>query len=103
MHNTYYNGHCNDCPLDPKNNIKHTGCGILREKYPVEYEKIIEDWTKKNPEITNGMKAKEIFGRDLNVYCYADAEFRSICDEHCAKCRYYKDAEYHAPEGKEKE
>ena len=104
MCNTYSDDeHCNDsCPLSSKKNGKHIACKVFKERYIEESEQIIEDWAKKNPIITNRMKAKEIFGHDLNVYCYADAEFRSICDEHCKECPYYKDAEYVDAEGSEK-
>ena len=93
---------CENCPISQYNNGKDAVC----QKYVVEYtdeaEKKIEDWAEKNPVMTNGMKAKEIFGRDLNVYCYAAEEFRSICDSYCTKCPYYRDAEYNSPEGSEK-
>ena len=93
---------CENCPISQYNNGKDAVC----QKYVVEYtdeaEKKIEDWAEKNPVMTNGMKAKEIFGHDLNVYCYADEEFWSTCDSYCTKCPYYRDTEYNSPEGSEK-
>ena len=53
--------------------------------------------------MTNSEKAKEIFGHSLDFTCFANFNYICKCDRECKKCLYYADAEYHAPEGSEKE
>ena len=96
-------GKCSECPLYSENNRKFLDCGEFTEKYPKEAEQIIENWTDKNPVMTNSEKAKEIFGHSLDFTCFANFNYICKCDRECKKCLYYADAEYHAPEGSEKE
>lgn len=92
---------CRECSLRKKVNKMNITCTEFIEKYPAEAEQIIEDWSDKNPVMTNADKCKEVFGHDLRTSCYADKITLNNCDFNCKSCPYYADAEYNAPEGSE--
>ena len=94
---------CKNCPLNVSNNGKHEECCVFLKEYATEAEQIIEEWAYKNSVMTNEMKFKEVFGHIPVNKCYADISHRAKCDGDCDGCRYYAYAEYHAPEGREKE
>ena len=51
---------CVGCPLFVA--IGNDFCDNWPYKHPLEAEKIIMEWAKKNPLMTNRMKFKEVFG-----------------------------------------
>lgn len=60
-------GTCADCPLSDL--AEETACACasgVTQYYPEEAERIIMDWAKENPLITNGMKFREVFGINLD-------------------------------------
>ena len=97
-------GNCETCPLCSDNNGTKLMCEDFFMENLKKAEKIIEDWTKKNPVITNADKFKEVFGYRPHVYCFAIwnrscKNILSNCNRDCKNCPYCVDAEYHVPEG----
>jgi hypothetical protein len=95
-----YISNCKTCPLNSDNNGTNLKCEDFFRENPEKAEKIIEDWTNKNPVITNADKFKEVFGVEPREFCFGNRDnlTYNICGGHCKDCPHYKDAEYHAPE-----
>lgn len=89
---------CRGCRMKHGNNGTTYVCMDFMKAYPEEAEKIIEDWAKKNPVMTNEMKFKEVYGHIPVNKCYADITHRAKCAGDCDGCEYYACSEYHAPE-----
>lgn len=47
--------YCQDCPFGGE-------CEKIEKNYPEKAEDLVEEWSIKNPDITNAVKFKEIFG-----------------------------------------
>lgn len=62
----YDKGCCGECPLNPFTNDK-IRCLENVIYYPDESERIVGEWAKEHPLITNGDKFKEVFGLDINI------------------------------------
>ena len=94
---------CNDCPLAYKNNIKKINCGRLESLYPNEAIKIVEDWGKEHPFVTNVDKYKEIiketFGDDFEIEICGNKPYENIpdcrcCMMNCDECIEFWNSEY---------
>lgn len=94
---------CGECSLRKKVNKMNITCTEFIEKYPSEAEQIIEDWADKNPVMTNGMMFEKTFGYAPGFCCVKSKNIECPDDISCSDCPYSLDAEYHAPEGSEKE
>lgn len=68
------------CPLSFEINGKNLACARYVADYPQEAEKIIMDWAKEHPVMTNADKFKEVFGIEIGN------EFAQ-CD--LFECKYY--------------
>lgn len=55
---------CNDCPLG-KAQPEIGSCKHWTVENPEETEKIVMQWSKEHPTVTNAMKFKEVFGYDF--------------------------------------
>ena len=53
---------CGDCPIASSNNGNDVSCNDLMRKFPEKAERIILQWSKENPIMTNGKKFEEVFG-----------------------------------------
>ena len=53
---------CSQCPMSALKNNRNVSCIQLHERYPEEVVRIVEQWSKENPIITNAMKFNEVFG-----------------------------------------
>ena len=81
------NGGCCKCPLSAKNNDTNYSCINFLEKHPEEAEKIIMDWAKEYPIVTNADKFEEVFGfKPSYIGCplYTTDE----CKHWCERCLY---------------
>lgn len=80
---------CSKCFLAAKNNGKELHCNDLCLSYPQEAEKIIMDWAKEHPIMTNAEKFKEVFGFKMPKF-QIDACFGFECpQEDCKGCEHY--------------
>lgn len=58
---------CTNCPIYGKYDVStEVYCSQWIRDHSEEAERIIMDWAKKNPLITNGMKFREVFGINLD-------------------------------------
>lgn len=90
---------CVDCPLYHANNNKKLGCKRFETLYPNEAIKIVEDWDKENPLITNKDKyfkvMKETFGNDFTMDVCSNGIPQCRCDSfNCSKCEEFWGREY---------
>lgn len=53
---------CCNCPIASANNGKYISCNDLMRKFPEEAERIIMQWAKEHPVMTNRKKFEEVFG-----------------------------------------
>ena len=72
---------CEECPIASKNNGRGVSCYLFMRQFPEEAERIILQWAKEHPVMTNGKKFEEIFGisgRDvvaINKLAWLDEEY----------------------------
>lgn len=75
---------CDKCLLGCDKNSRGVSCSGLETNYPKEAIKIVEDWSKEHPIITNKDKYKEtikkVFGDDFDI---------EVCSENIPDCRCY--------------
>lgn len=105
-----YYKHCNGCPLEKFEEGCVTTLVVFKELD--EYEKILEEWAKEHPVVTNADKyievIKNVFGGDVDK-----TKTRSVCIKYilgiecndectCKECLKWWDEEYKEPV-KEKE
>lgn len=99
---------CDGCPLGGV----PFGCvsGMAEVENTDEYEKILEEWAKEHPVVTNADKYKEVMKNTFGEYV-GKTEIRKSCvtrvrgikcPHNCEKCLAWWDEEYKEPE-KEKE
>lgn len=53
---------CDVCPMFIENNKHNVACSYLLKKCPEDTYKIVEQWSKEHPIITNARKFEEVFG-----------------------------------------
>ena len=90
---------CDECLLHYKNNDKELYCNKLEEYYPNEAIKIVEDWEKEHPFVTNADKYKEIirktFGDNFIQICFRENVPTCRCrDFNCSGCEEFWGREY---------
>ena len=90
---------CDECPLYDKSNNKQLGCKRFEMLYPNEAIKIIEEWSKKHPLITNADKYKEViketFRDDLIDVCDKQVpNFKCSSFASCDECIEFWNSEY---------
>lgn len=56
---------CDNCPIASTSNGIDLSCNDLMRKFPEEAERIIMQWAKKHPVMSNRKKFKEVFGFDV--------------------------------------
>ena len=54
---------CSVCPMSFENNKHNVACSHLLKKCPEDACKIVEQWSKEHPIITNARKFEEVFGK----------------------------------------
>ena len=96
---------CDICPLSYDNNSKGIGCSKFETFYPNEAIKIVEEWGKEHPFISNMDKYREViketFGDDLIDICDKQVpNFKCSSFDSCDECIEFWNSEYI---GKEKE
>ena len=79
---------CDNCPLSIGNNGTNDGCNLFSMIHPAKTEKIIMDWAKEHPPITNADKFREVFGYEVDKSGYGcnGVDFGCLAD--CEKCEY---------------
>lgn len=107
MCNYYKN--CDGCPLGGV----PFGCisGMAEVENTDEYERIIENWAKEHPVMTNADKYKEVmkntFGGDVGKGEIMEICISNLlgieCIERCEECLKWWDEEYRGPEKEGKE
>ena len=90
---------CDECLLHYKNNDKELYCNKLEEYYPNEAIKIVEEWGKEHPLISNVDKYKEViketFGDDLIDICDKQVpNFKCSSFTSCDECIEFWNSEY---------
>lgn len=97
---------CKYCKLGRDNNNKETWCKSFEGQYPEQAVKIVEDWSKENPIVTNKDKfyevMKETFGvkdEEINTckhYCKDKKIPRVFCNQFdgCNSCDVFWNTEY---------
>lgn len=94
---------CVDCPLYHANNNKKLGCKRFETFYPEEAIKIVEEWKKEHPFISNMDKYKEIiketFGDDFEIEICGNKPYENIpdcrcCMMNCDECIEFWNSEY---------
>lgn len=58
----YNDDWCAKCPISSSKNGTDCDCTSFLNEQPQEAEKIIMDWAKEHPPVTNAIKAREILG-----------------------------------------
>ena len=56
---------CSVCPMSLEKNKHNVACSHLLKKCPEDACKIVEQWSKEHPIITNAKKFEEVFGFSL--------------------------------------
>lgn len=90
---------CVDCPLYYANNNKKLGCKRFETLYPDEAIKIVEEWGKEHPFISNMDKYKEIiretFGDNFIDICHEKNVPICRCEDfNCSECKEFWGREY---------
>ena len=94
---------CVDCPLYYANSNKQLGCKRFEMLYPKEAIKIVEDWEKEHPFVTNADKYKEIirktFGDNFEIEICGNKPYENIpdcrcCMMNCDECIEFWNSEY---------
>lgn len=90
---------CDICPLSYDNNSKGISCGKFETFYPNEAIKIVEEWGKEHPFISNVDKYKEIiretFGDNFMDICYKKNVPICRCEDfNCSECEEFWGREY---------
>jgi len=62
---------CPDCPINHMN-FNEFSCESWTLRNPKKAEKIIEQWAKEHPIVTNADKFKEIFGVGIDNFEYSN-------------------------------
>lgn len=93
------NESCDICPLSYDNNSKKISCGEFESLYPNEAIKIVEEWGKEHPFISNMDKYKEIiretFGDNFIQICFRENVPTCRCrDFNCSECEEFWGREY---------
>ena len=96
---------CDECLLGSKYNGRNINCTPLETLYPNEAIKIVEEWGKEHPFISNVDKYKEIiretFGDDFDIeICGKQVPNFKCSSFSCDECIKFWNSEY---EKKEKE
>lgn len=101
----YHEGFCKQkCPLFSVRSIQYRhNCRLDCSDFPEEAEKIVEQWAKEHPVVTNGQKYQEIMGQTFGE-AYPDGVLglKTSGGEH--GIQYTDDwwnAEYQPPKGEE--
>lgn len=94
----YMKNNCAICSLCSSNNGKGLVCGSFLVDYSQEAEKIIMDWAKEHPVMTNADKFKEVFGIEI-AGGYEKCDMFECEDCGCENCSHYGfwDMEYVEP------
>ena len=58
---------CDECPLYDKSNNKQLGCKRFEMLYPEEAIKIVEDWKKEHPIMTNKINIQKLQKKHLEI------------------------------------
>ena len=94
---------CDECLLHYKNNNHELYCNKLEEYYPNEAIKIVEEWGKEHPIISNMDKYKEViketFGDDFEIeICPTKSHDVPSCAcekmNNCNECVKFWNSEY---------
>ena len=94
---------CRNCPLAYKNNGKSIQCTALERDYSNEAIKIVEEWGKEHPIISNMDKYKEViketFGDDFEIEICGNKPYENIpdcrcCMMNCDECIEFWNSEY---------
>lgn len=76
---------CSKCPLSAINNKAKTYCDAFMSESPAEADRIIMQWSKEHPAMTNRRKFEEVFGHDivsmLEISCHNSACLSAWLDE----------------------
>lgn len=85
-----YKGKCGECGLNILKNGKGMCCNDFFEHYPQKAEKIIMDWAKGHPVMTNADKFREVFGIEIRYNITKCNLFRcKSVDCDCKECEYH--------------
>ena len=93
---------CRDCSME-KYCLNHDKVGDSALN-AFKVMQIVWDWNQAHPVVTYGTKYKEVFGFDNQIIdCYKPPKTKCPYEMNGKKCsdcncKFYKDAEYHAPE-----
>ena len=94
---------CNNCPLAYKNNGKSVQCTVLEKQYSDEAVKIVEEWGKEHPFITNRIKyeqlMKNLLGNDFEIEICSNKSYDVPCCaceqmNNCCECVKFWNDEY---------
>lgn len=90
---------CDECLLGCNKNSRGISCSGLEIDYPNEAIKIVEDWEKEHPFVTNADKYKEIirktFGDNFIQICFRENVPTCRCrDFNCSECEEFWGREY---------
>lgn len=97
------NESCDICPLSYDNNSKKISCSEFESLYPKEAIKIVEDWSKEHPTMTNAEKYKQlmksILGDDFEIEnCPNKSHDVPSCAcgkmNDCSECEEFWNSEY---------
>ena len=94
---------CIGCPIRAKKDNSDIDCSDFISTYPKEAVKIVEEWSKEYPIMTNAMKFKEVFGCEpyetMTIrYCPPIAYRTSKCMRNCEECKVWWDEGWKEPE-----
>lgn len=94
---------CKNCPLSIRNNGGVFACETFLLKRYEQAEKIIMDWAKEHPIVTNKDKFREVFGFKPSDYINCPMKNGYECLQHrvCEDCKYenFWNQEYKEPNG----
>lgn len=94
---------CIKCGMSTFNNGRLVNCDYFLKNYPQETKKIVTDWVKAHPVITNADKYKETFGFEPDTNHCPMSLYVKTC-RGCDDCEYrdFWGQEYQEPKrGKE--
>ena len=96
---------CDKCLLGCNKNSRGVSCSGLETNYPNEAIKIVEEWGKEHPLVSNVDKYKEViketFGDDLIDICDKQVpNFKCSSFDSCDECVEFWNSEYIGKEKK---
>lgn len=91
---------CADCPSPVRDARYYYTCLDFSLEHPEEAVRIVEEWSKNHPVMTNSMKFEEVFGKPVAADGAGNrcAPFVNVCiHRECSACNEWWDEPYKEP------